>query len=153
MRTLLPLLLATSLVHASEAPLPDDFYSARPSVQLFKAYAAFKMAEYQQARQMWLSIEGEGRGEALFNLGILYEEGLGVEADLARALRCYRDAARAGSRAAAFRLGMLYLHDPRLAGERAQARDWLALAAYRGAGASAGSAGVTGYGCLALMRG
>lgn len=116
----------------AEEPLPDDFISARPAVQLFKAYAEFKMANYDLARRMWLNTKGGARGEALFNLGILYDEGLGVEADIARALNYYEEAARNGSRSAAYQLGMLYLHDPRIRTNTEQARHWLALAAYDG---------------------
>ncbi|WP_160115543.1 tetratricopeptide repeat protein [Marinobacterium lutimaris] len=112
--------------------LPDDFYSAQPSVQLFKAYAEFKMANYDTAQRMWMSIDGSARAEARFNLGILYDDGLGVEADLEQALAYYREAALAGSRSASYRLGLLYLRDPRMATDIDEARYWLYRAALAG---------------------
>ncbi|WP_432696751.1 tetratricopeptide repeat protein [Marinobacterium sp. YM272] len=116
----------------SDTQLPDDFYSAQPSVQLFKAYAEFKMANYETARLMWQSIDGSARAEALFNLGILYDDGLGVTEDLEQALSYYSEAAKAGSRSAAYRLGLLYLRDPRMATNTDEARYWLSRAALDG---------------------
>ncbi|TCK05852.1 hypothetical protein CLV83_2786 [Marinobacterium mangrovicola] len=126
-------LFCMPLAQAAEVTeLPDDFYAAQPTVQLFKAYAEFKMANYEIAQQMWLSIDGSARAEARFNLGILYDDGLGVEADLHRALAYYREAALAGSRSASYRLGLLYLRDPRMATDIDEARYWLSRAALDG---------------------
>lgn len=112
--------------------LPDDFLSASPTVKLFKAYAEFKMANYDLAQGMWLSIQGSARAEALFNLGILYDQGLGVAADIDQALTYYRQAARLGSRSAAYQLGVLYLNDPRLLRDEGEAEHWLTVAAHDG---------------------
>lgn len=125
--------LCVGFAQAGDATdLPDDFYSAQPSVQLFKAYAEFKMANYETAHRMWQSIDGSARAEARFNLGILYDDGLGVKADLEQALGYYREAALAGSRSASYRLGLLYLRDPRMATDIDEARYWLSRAALEG---------------------
>lgn len=127
-------LLALCIVGLARAgtELPDDFRSAQPSVQLFKAYAEFKMANYETARLMWQNIGGSAWAEARFNLGILYDDGLGVDEDLDRALGYYREAALAGSRSAAYRLGLIYLRDPRMATDTEEARYWLSRAALAG---------------------
>ncbi|MEH6626013.1 MAG: tetratricopeptide repeat protein [Motiliproteus sp.] len=124
-------LLLSSLANASE-PLPDDFLSARPSVQLFKAYAEFKMANYDMAQRMWLNIKDSARPEALFNLGILYDQGLGVEEDINQAIYYYEQAARGGSRSAAYQLGLIYRHDKRIETNPRQAERWLTVAAHDG---------------------
>ncbi|MCW8884525.1 MAG: sel1 repeat family protein [Motiliproteus sp.] len=128
----LSLLLSASLPLKAETPLPDDFVSALPPVQLFKAYAEFKMANYDLAKQMWLSIKGGAQAEALFNLAILYDQGLGAEEDIQQALDYYQQAARLGSRSAAYQLGIIYLNDKRIEPDPVQAQRWLTVAAHDG---------------------
>lgn len=112
--------------------LPDDFLSAKPTVQLFKAYAEFKMANYELAKAMWLNVKGSAKPDALFNVGILYDEGKGVDASITQAIEYYEMAALAGSRSAAYQLGLTYLHDKRIQNDEEAARHWLSLAAYQG---------------------
>lgn len=112
-------------------PLPVEFLDARPRVQLYMAYAQFKMANHDTARRMWEQIGGTGAGEAAFNLGILYEQGLGVAADPERAAVHYLQAARKGSRAAAYQLGLLHRSRPDLI-DRTTAEHWLSMAALDG---------------------
>ncbi len=110
----------------------DDTDAARTMTRLFKAYAKFKMADYQGAKEIWEAIGAKGRGEALFNLGILYEDGLGVEADTKQALDLYTRAATTGSRSAQYRLGLLLSdNDPAIRDIKA-AKGWLKLAASQG---------------------
>jgi len=123
--------LGNSLSVGAEQALPDGFYSAQPRVQLYMAYAQFKMANYPVAASMWREIEGAGRAEAAFNLGILYEQGMGVDTDMAQALHIYLQGAEAGSRAAAYQLGLIYLNHPDF-GNRERAEHWLTLAALDG---------------------
>ncbi|TNE95326.1 MAG: sel1 repeat family protein, partial [Gammaproteobacteria bacterium] len=96
---LLTLLIAAQA--QAETELPEEFQAAEPRMQLYMAYAEFKMAHYETAREMWLHITGKGSGEAAFNLGILYEQGMGVERDLTKARDYYLLAAEKGSRAGA----------------------------------------------------
>ncbi len=124
--------LSLATFASAEEPLPDDFISARPSVQLFKAYAEFKMANYDLAQRMWLNIKGSARAEAMFNLAILYDQGLGVEESIEQALIYYEQAARGGSRSAAYQLGLIYLHDKRIEQDNRQAEHWLTVAAHDG---------------------
>ncbi|WP_207061185.1 tetratricopeptide repeat protein [Motiliproteus sp. SC1-56] len=113
------------------SPLPEGFADAQPRVQLYMAYAQFKMANYTEAETMWRHVKGPARAEAAFNLGILYEQGLGVKADMAQALRFYRQGAEAGSRAAAYQLGLIYLEHSEFR-DRQQAEHWLSVAALDG---------------------
>ncbi|MDP2522615.1 tetratricopeptide repeat protein [Neptunomonas phycophila] len=130
--TWLSLLLPSVGWSQADSELPDGFMSEKPSIQLFKAYAEFKMANYEMAKMMWQNIQGNARPEALFNLGILYDEGKGVEASITQAIQYYEAAAQAGSRAAAYQLGAIYLHDKRIASDKALANHWLSIAALRG---------------------
>jgi TPR repeat protein len=95
------------------------------------AYAEFKMGNHQLAQQMWLNIEGSGRAEALFNLANMYTQGVGVNQDLKKGLGLYQLSAEAGSRSAAYQLGVIYLSSSDFQNEE-QARHWLTVAALDG---------------------
>jgi TPR repeat protein len=124
-----------SVIRAAETqkPLPVDFLTDRPMVQLFKAYAEFKMANYDLAKRMLKAVGGAARPEALFNLGVMEEDGLGGPADREAALRYYTAAASANNRAAQYRLGQLYLYgDANHPPDLALAKNWLQKAANDG---------------------
>ena len=115
--------------------LPPGFTDQQPMIQLLNAYARYKMADYAGARRMWEAVadsDGRARAEALFQLGALHEDGLGVAADLDRALALYREAAEAGSSLAAYRLGLLHATGQRLPRDEAKARHWFGMAAAAG---------------------
>ncbi len=122
---------STGCYAADSIELPQEFLDARPSHQLYMAYAEFKMGHHDLARQMWQSIGGSGRSEALFNLANLYIRGVGVNKDPQRAMQLYRQSAETGSRAAAYQLGLIYLHSAEYQ-NRDQARHWLTVAALDG---------------------
>jgi TPR repeat protein len=111
--------------------LSDDFLNAQPRVQLYMAYAEYKMANYPLAHAMWQQIDGAGKAEALFNLGIMYEQGKGVEQSLVAARDYYLQAAEAGSRAGAYQVGLMALEHPQMVPAET-ARHWLMVAALDG---------------------
>lgn len=125
--------LSMASVHQARADveLTDDFVSAQPRVQLYMAYAEYKMANYPLAHAMWQQIEGSAKAEALFNLGILYEQGKGVEQSLIAARDYYLQAAEAGSRAGAYQVGLMALEHPQMVSAET-ARHWLMVAALDG---------------------
>ena len=59
----------------------------------FEAYEAFQRGEYEEARAVWSKFAHDGDVDAQFNLGALYENGLGVSQDAEQAARWYRAAA------------------------------------------------------------
>ena len=59
----------------------------------FDAYEAFQRGDYEEARAIWSTLAYDGDVDAQFNLGTLYENGLGVETDAEQAARWYRAAA------------------------------------------------------------
>lgn len=130
-RHLLALTCALPFSLHTHAELSEEFLYSAPKVQLYMTYAEFKMGHYEQAKEMWDSIGGKGIGEANFNLGILYEQGLGVEKNLTTARDKYLTAARHGSRAGAYQVGLMHSHSPDLVDE-ATARQWLTVAAIDG---------------------
>ena len=63
------------------------------AADFFEAYEAFQQGDYDAARAIWSKLAYAGDVDAQFNLGTLYENGLGVEADAEQAARWYRAAA------------------------------------------------------------
>lgn len=111
--------------------IPEEFWSSQERVKLYMAYAEFKMANYATARQMWLNIEGRGKSEAMFNLGILHEQGKGVTESIDEAIRYYLKGAELGSRAAAYQVGLMYSAFPDKI-RKDDAIHWLSIAALDG---------------------
>jgi TPR repeat protein len=105
----------------------------RPEYGNYRGYAEFKMARYASARRIWEALDERSFGEAAFNLGILYEDGLGVARDMERALNYYRRGAMLGSPKAMFRTGLLYwLGAPGVPVDRGEGRRFLSMAAAAG---------------------
>lgn len=105
----------------------------RPEYGNYRGYAEFKMARYASAKRIWEALDERSFGEAAFNLGILYEDGLGVPRDMERAMTYYRRGAMLGSPKAMFRVGLLYwLGAPGVAVDREEGRRYLSMAAAAG---------------------
>ncbi|KAJ1541255.1 hypothetical protein HK405_010751, partial [Cladochytrium tenue] len=84
--------------------------------------------DYKRAFAMYTSAARRGHPDALYNVGVCYEEGAGVPASEPRALQYYRKAAVMNHPGAMYRLGMALLNGE--LGQRPSARDaikWLRL--------------------------
>lgn len=133
------LLACCSLALAGETPVGADDPAdeidlaeivRQPTIGNYKGYAEFKMAHYAAARRIWEALDAKNFGEAAFNLGMLYEDGLGVAKDIPRALAYYHRGADNGSRKAVFRLGIMYwLGTPDVPRNESEGRRYLTLAA------------------------
>jgi uncharacterized protein len=128
--------LAALLAAAPVAALAQDSTRAdwlrNPAMGNYKAYAEFKMANYAFAREVWETLAEVGNGDALFNLAILAEDGLGEPRNMAKAEALYTSAAQAGNFKAQYRLGMLYSAGQQLPRDVEKARIYLTLAAQGG---------------------
>jgi TPR repeat protein len=135
---LLILAVSWGIAAAAEAlPVEDEIDLAeivrKPEYGNYRGYAEFKMARYASARRIWEALDQRNFGEAAFNLGILYEDGLGVARDMERALGYYRRGAMLGSPKAMFRVGVMHwLGAPGVAIERDEGRRYLSMAAAAG---------------------
>ena len=70
---------------------------------------AFERGEYIAALELYETLAGQGNAEAQFQLGLMYEQGLGTDADRQIAQRYYQQAAEQQSPQALDALGILYL--------------------------------------------
>jgi len=71
-------------------------------------YQSYLKGDYTAAYDEWLPLAELGDAEAQFNLGVLYDEGAGVDRDLATAADWYRKAAEQGAYNRYYNLGFLY---------------------------------------------
>lgn len=98
--------------------------------------AAAQAGDYGTALREWQPLAEKGNVEAQFNLGLLYEYGLGVPQDGAAAARWYRRAAEQNDRKAQAYLGEMYAQGLVVPRDDAQALRWFRRAAELGDGAS-----------------
>ncbi|MDP3439192.1 MAG: tetratricopeptide repeat protein [Azonexus sp.] len=129
---LLPAVFCACLGQALAQQSAAADWIKNPAMGNYKAYAEFKMANYDSARQIWEVLAGLGNPDALFNLAILAEDGLGEATNLKKALALYEAAANAGGFKAQYRLGMLYSDDGMVPRDEVKARYFLGLAAVDG---------------------
>lgn len=132
---ILAALLATALPGPASAALSEDELADivhNPSMGLYKGYAEFKMAHYDNARQIWQALVDKGNAEAWFNLGLLAEDGLGEDKNMVEALARYTRGAEAGSTKAQYRLARIYLDGQGVPADPARGEAWLARAAEGG---------------------
>lgn len=92
--------------HSSQVPLADD--SAKAKYQ--HGEVAYFYRNFALAYQTWLALAEQGMADAQANVGWLYQGGLGVGVDYAKAREWYERAAANGHAVAINNLGVLYEH-------------------------------------------
>jgi hypothetical protein len=98
--------------------------------------AAARAGDYAKALREWRPLAEGGNHDAQFNLGLAYENGLGVPADAAEAARWYRRAAEQDDPQAQAYLGEMYAKGLGVARDDVEAMRWYRSAAERGHAAS-----------------
>jgi TPR repeat protein len=93
---------------------------------------AFDAKEWTQAAALCASEARAGTVTAQRNLGVMYDRGVGVQRDPARAAEWLRTAAQAGSRDAAYQLGAMYETGRGVSQDDAQSVSWYRKAALLG---------------------
>ena len=91
--------------------------------------AAFQDGDYKAAYEEWHPLAEKGNAAAQHNLGILYNDGLGLEADLVEAAKWYRRAAQGGNANAQTKMGVFLARGLGLAQDYTQAAGWFREAA------------------------
>jgi TPR repeat protein len=95
-------------------------------------YQSYLKGDYDAAYSEWLPLAELGDVEAQYNLGVMYDEGAGVEQDLACAAGWYRKAAERGFVDAQTNLGVMYYHGQGVPRDHQEALRWFRLAAEQG---------------------
>lgn len=88
---------------------------------------------YKASLTLLLPLADLGSAEAQAELGQIYESGLGIARDYAKAVEWYRMAADQGSEEAQYALGDMYYHGRGVKEDYIEAMKWFRLAAAQGA--------------------
>ncbi|MES0828476.1 tetratricopeptide repeat protein [Ruegeria sp. SCP11] len=93
---------------------------------------ALEAGNYSEAHEMLLPFGQAGNVDAQYNLGVMYEEGLGVEQDFSEAFRWMNLAATQGDPDAQVRLGLLFENGLGTEADMVEAAKWYRLSAEQG---------------------
>ena len=94
------------------------------------------------AYKKFLAAAKEGYADAQFNLGVMYEQGIGTTKNEKEAVIWYNKAAEQGNAGAQFNLGVLYENGKGTAIDYAKANKWYRKAALQGDGLAIGNLGM-----------
>lgn len=92
-------------------------------------YTAYDRADYASALAVWMTEASAGSVEAQYNIGQIYEKGLGTEPDYESAALWYRRAAEQGHAASQTSLGYLYEQGLGVEKDPVEALNWYRKAA------------------------
>ncbi|MDB5803021.1 MAG: putative repeat protein [Betaproteobacteria bacterium] len=97
------------------------------------ALEAFRAGDYDRALRLSRPLAAKENSQAMYLLGVMYEQGKGVERDDPTAVKWYAAAARKASNASAqYNLARMYLDGRGVRKNEAKAREWLEVAAAQG---------------------
>ena len=96
------------------------------------AVAAYQRGDYATALRLWHPLAEQGKADAEFHLGVMYESGQGVLRNDAEAIKWYRKAAEEDDAVAQFNLGIMYTKGMGVSPNHAEAALWYRLAADHG---------------------
>jgi TPR repeat protein len=91
--------------------------------------AAFNVGNYQQAFDLWKPLAEAGDVKARYNLGLMFQQGLGVEKNLKQARLLFTAAAEQGDADAQYQLGFIYYQGEGVFRSSLDAHHWWSLAA------------------------
>jgi uncharacterized protein len=95
-------------------------------------FKAFEVGNYPTAMRLLRPLAAEGDARAQYNVGVMYEEGLGVPIDYTEAVGWLLQAAEQGNSEAKNHLGFLYLYGRGVSQDYVSAHMWFDLAASEG---------------------
>ena len=94
-----------------------------------KGWDAFNIRDYAAALKKWRVVAEQGLAEAQFNLGFIYDNGLGVTEDNQEAVKWYRRAALLGLAEAQVNLALMYDKGEGVPEDDQEAAKWFRRAA------------------------
>jgi hypothetical protein len=117
----------------SPAAKKDPKEAAEKAAELYrKGQERYKTKDYKGALPYYLQAADAGYAPAQFSLGIMYENGYGVNKDYAQAVSWFRKAADRGYASAQFSLGVMYRYGDGVNRDYTQAVSWFRKAAAQG---------------------
>ena len=93
---------------------------------------AYNREDYKTAFEKWEPLAKQGDAQAQSNLGLMYDNGLGVTQDYKEAVKWFRLSAEQGNVVAQANLGGMYYHGQGVTQDHKKALKWYRLAAEQG---------------------
>src|SRR5690348_18489120 len=90
------------------AALLSGMATAQAATPYEQAFAAYQKGDYPQALKLLKPLAEKGNVNAQYNVGVMYNEALGVKTDYAEAAKWFKLAAQQGNMYAEVDLGKLY---------------------------------------------
>lgn len=118
---------ATTIYGADKAPEP--VWPAGPAGDAAKAWAK---GDVEGARKIWEKMAADGDPQAMNNLGVIYDQGKGVEPDPGRAAHWFAQAANAGNPSGMSNYGRMLEQGRGIPANPAEAARWFDQAARKG---------------------
>jgi TPR repeat protein len=97
-----------------------------------RADKAYLRGDYEKARTDVEFLAHGGEARAQYDLGVMYDQGQGVNQSDAKAMEWYERAAQQGEPRAQYNLGLMYLNGQGVLPDMVKAYYWLSLSANRG---------------------
>jgi len=94
--------------------------------------AAYEMGDYEEAFKWYSQAAEQGNLAAQLNIGIMYDDGIGVAENDAEAAKWFRLAAEQGDEQAQHNLGVMYEEGEGVAPSHSEAVKWYRMAAEQG---------------------
>ena len=104
--------------------------------------AAYQRGDYATVMRLLRPLADQGQAQAQYNLGVIYDKGLGVPQDYAEAVKWYRLAAEQSYTLAQHNLGNMYRDGQGVPQDYAEAVKWYRLAAEQGQAPAQSNLGV-----------
>jgi TPR repeat protein len=105
---------------------------ADPEKDAQDAYAADQKGDFATAKKLYESAAAGGMPYAMYNLGIMYFEGKGVDRSYVNAMKWHKQAADKGYPQAQFAVGTMYEQAQGVKKDIAEAAKWYTMAADQG---------------------
>ena len=112
------ILIFTTSIHAKDK-------NSVEAVDNLKAYALYKMGQFDEAKAIWEKLAKDGNTTALINLSNLYDHGFGVIKDRQESLKYVMQAAKLNDSRAQYELGIEYEKGTNLKRDINKAEYWL----------------------------
>lgn len=127
-----PYLLAIIMQAACTLAWAQSPKSAPENPIYAQAVAAYQQQDYARAFALLKPLAEQGDMTAQHNLAVLYQDGLGVRADMVQAAYWYEQAAQQGETEAQFMLGLIYSDGIGVTQDYERAAHWYRQAALQG---------------------
>lgn len=131
-----------SEIDAENVELALDTVNHKGVAHFEAGIAAYEANDLSLANQEFLAAAKEGHADSQFNLGVMYENGIGVAKDEKEAVDWYGKSAAQGNAAAQFNLGVLYENGRGTEVDFAKANEWYRKASVQGDALAVGNLGM-----------